>query len=174
MLTFFERLIYSQAIFWVTLYHFRLCWSLWWISCKNTVFSKSAHLSMCGYWACCCVVSIAVPQRWLLGSCERLGLGIRAWRWHGIRGIGGRITRIKESERQMEAEQTQSQEESQEVAKSRSPGSGKFQGWGSTETVRSWKFALGWMTIPETFDRSTGGSQCSQWVSDPWPGHDGT
>ena len=61
---------------------------------------------------------------------------------------------MQESERQMKEEQTQRQEESQEVAKSRSPGSGKFQGWGSTESpaVRSGKIALGSVAIPEIFE----------------------
>lgn len=71
----------------------------------------------------------------------------------------------------MEEEQIWRQKESQEVAKSRSPGSGKFQ-WQEgvvnrikchrvTSSVRSGKFAMGWVAIPETFDRSTGGNQCS-------------
>lgn len=53
---------------------------------------------------------------------------------NGIQDIGGRVTRMKESERcpwQVE-EQTPRQEESQEVTKSRSPVR-KFQGSGSTE-----------------------------------------
>ena len=126
------------------------------------------------------IISVAVLQRSLLGSCEKLGLEVQAWRWCGTQGTGGRVTRMKESEkcpRQVEEEQTQRQEESQEAAKSRSPGSGKFQGWGVnrikchrvTSSVRSGKFALGCMAIPETFERSTWGNQYLEWESDLYP-----
>lgn len=69
---------------------------------------------------------------------------------------------MKESERcpwQVE-EETQRQEESQEAAKSISPGSREFQGGGGVNriqrsSVRSGKFTLGWVAIPEAFDTST-------------------